>query len=198
MKLIKRISAVVASAAIAATMVVSASAAKYTDVVDTANKSGVPASAVQDLQNFLDVHNAKFTEKQYDEMITAIKDASTKYIAPYCKGGAKQVVDKTVDQLTEDDKKVIGKAMTEAEKKEIEKLAVDTGKKYNVTVTVKDLLTAQPRVYAIYDGTTTGGDKPVANTGAEGTNSGAAAAVAVATLAVAGTGLAVAVKKSRE
>lgn len=216
--MIKKISAFVAAAAIAATMSVSAFAATNEDAVAAAKAAGVQANNVQELDNFLQVHKDCFTSEQYDDMISTLNGIRDKYVAPYCKGGDKVVVDKTPAELTEDEKIEIGKNWSDADRQDIINTLVNLGKKYDVavTVTVNDdkvhYTVAAEHKHADSDskkddpksssasgnGTTIKSDTPVANTGAEVGESHTAAAVAAISLAIAGVGAAVIVKKNRD
>ncbi|MBQ8965926.1 hypothetical protein [Ruminococcus sp.] len=207
--MIKKISAIAAAAIMAATMSVTAFATGYEDAVNAAKAAGVQANNVQELDNFLQAHKDCFTSAQYDEMIKTLNDVRDKYVAPYCKGGDKQLFDKTPAELTEDEKVAIGKKWTDDDRKAISDTLINLGKKYDVTVTVKQ---ADDKIHYIVGaehkhkdssssskagGTQTKTDNPVAATGAEESTSNAAAAVAAVTLALAGFGVAVVAKKNR-
>ena len=111
--MIKKISAIAAAAVMAATMSIAAYATTYEDAVKAAKEAGVQSNNVQELDNFLQVHKDCFTSAQYDEMIADLNNIRDTYVAPYCKGGAKQVIDKTPAELTEADKIAVGKAEAE-------------------------------------------------------------------------------------
>ena len=212
----KKISAFVAAAALAATMTVTAFATNNEDAVKAAKEAGVQANNVQELDNFLQVHKDCFTSEQYDDMISTLNGIRDKYVAPYCKGGEKQVVDKTPAELTEEDKLVIGKNWTDEDRKGIIDSLKNLGKKYDVVVTVTPVDKAHYTVAAEHKhtdsssttdskggtnpagGTTIKSDTPVANTGAAAGESHTAAAVAAVSLAVAGVGAAVIIKKNKE
>ena len=212
----KKISAFVAAAALAATMTVTAFATNNEDAVKAAKEAGVQANNVQELDNFLQVHKDCFTSEQYDDMISTLNGIRDKYVAPYCKGGEKQVVDKTPAELTEEDKLVIGKNWTDDDRNAIIDSLVNLGKKYDVVVTVTPVDKAHYTVAAEHKhtdsssttdskggtnpagGTTIKSDTPVANTGAAAGESHTAAAVAAVSLAVAGVGAAVIIKKNKE
>jgi hypothetical protein len=213
----KKISAFVAAAALAATMTVTAFATNNEDAVKAAKEAGVQANNVQELDNFLQVHKDCFTSEQYDDMISTLNGIRDKYVAPYCKGGEKQVVDKTPAELTEEDKLVVGKNWTDDDRNAIIDSLVNLGKKYDVVVTVTPVDKAHYTVAAEHKhtdssssntdskggtnpagGTTIKSDTPVANTGAAAGESHTAAAVAAVSLAVAGVGAAVIIKKNKE
>ncbi len=212
----KKISAFVAAAALAATMTVTAFATNNEDAVKAAKEAGVQANNVQELDNFLQVHKDCFTSEQYDDMISTLNGIRDKYVAPYCKGGEKQVVDKTPAELTEEDKLVVGKNWTDEDRKGIIDSLKNLGKKYDVVVTVTPVDKAHYTVAAEHKhpdsssttdskggtnpagGTTIKSDTPVANTGAAAGESHTAAAVAAVSLAVAGVGAAVIIKKNKE
>ena len=214
--MIKKISAFVAAAALAATMTVTAFATNNEDAVKAAKEAGVQANNVQELDNFLQVHKDCFTSEQYDDMISTLNGIRDKYVAPYCKGGEKQVVDKTPAELTEEDKLVVGKNWTDEDRKGIIDSLKNLGKKYDVVVTVTPVDKAHYTVAAEHKhtdsssttdskggtnpagGTTIKSDTPVANTGAAAGESHTAAAVAAVSLAVAGVGAAVIIKKNKE
>lgn len=214
--MLKKISAFVAAAALAATMTVTAFATNNEDAVKAAKEAGVQANNVQELDNFLQVHKDCFTSEQYDDMISTLNGIRDKYVAPYCKGGEKQVVDKTPAELTEEDKLVVGKNWTDEDRKGIIDSLKNLGKKYDVVVTVTPVDKAHYTVAAEHKhtdsssttdskggtnpagGTTIKSDTPVANTGAAAGESHTAAAVAAVSLAVAGVGAAVIIKKNKE
>ena len=150
-------------------------------------------------------------------MISTLNGIRDKYVAPYCKGGEKQVVDKTPAELTEEDKLVVGKNWTDDDRNAIIDSLVNLGKKYDVVVTVTPVDKAHYTVAAEHKhtdssssttdskggtnpagGTTIKSDTPVANTGAAAGESHTAAAVAAVSLAVAGVGAAVIIKKNKE
>ena len=135
--MIKKISAIAAAAVIAASMSVSAFATSYQDAVDAAKNAGVQSLNVQQLDNFLQPNSDCFTSEEYDDMISVLNGIRDKYVAPYCKGGAKQIFDKAPGELTEDEKITLGKNWTEAEKLDIQQTLIDLGAKYDVKVTIK-------------------------------------------------------------
>lgn len=204
--MIKKISAVAAAAIIAATMSVSAFATGYQDAVDAAKSAGVPATNVQELDNFLQPNKDEFTSAQYDGMIKDMNAVRDKYIAPYCKGGDKQVVDKAPADLTEADKDTIGKQLTKEQREAFLDEVVEMGKKYNVTINIKQAAdgvhyTVSAKMNKKDDskgGTGIKDDEPVSPTGGstESSNTAAVAAAAV-TLALAGVGVAIVTKKNR-
>ncbi|MCR5021515.1 hypothetical protein [Ruminococcus sp.] len=214
--MIKKISAFAAAAIMAATMSVSAFAATYEQTVQAAKEAGVQSNNVQELDNFLQVHKDCFTSAQYDDMIADLNNIRDTYVAPYCKGGAKQVVNKAPADLTEADKILIGKEWTEADKKAIQDDLIALGKKHDVIVTITKVDDAHFSVAAEHkhgndsssngngsknnnggSGTTIKSDNPVAATGAETETSNAAAAVAAVSLAVAGFGVFMIAKKNK-
>ncbi|EGC01498.1 MULTISPECIES: hypothetical protein [Ruminococcus] len=220
--MIKKISAIAAAAVMAATMSIAAYATTYEDAVQAAKDAGVQSNNVQELDNFLQVHKDCFTSAQYDEMIADLNNIRDTYVAPYCKGGAKMVVDKAPADLTEADKILVGRNWTEDEKKAITDDLVNLGKRYGVTITVTNIDKAHYAVAAEHphgndsnnsnsskkdgsnssksggSGVTTQTDKPVADTGAgETETSNTAAAVAAVALAAAGLGVVVMAKKNR-
>ena len=132
----KKISAIAAAAVIAASMSVSAYATTYQDAVDAAKAAGVQTLNVQQLDNFLQPNSDCFTSEEYDDMISVLNGVRDKYVAPYCKGGSKQIFDKTPGELTEEDKIVLGRNWTEAEKQDIQKTLIDLGAKYDVQITI--------------------------------------------------------------
>ena len=210
----KKISAFVAAAALAATMTVTAFATNNEDAVKAAKEAGVQANNVQELDNFLQVHKDCFTSEQYDDMISTLNGIRDKYVAPYCKGGEKQVVDKTPAELTEEDKLVVGKNWTDEDRNAIIDSLVNLGKKYDVVVTVTPVDKAHYTVAAEHKHTDSsssttdskGGTNPAGGTtiksdtpvGAAAGESHTAAAVAAVSLAVAGVGAAVIIKKNKE
>lgn len=212
----KKISAFVAAAALAATMTVTAFATNNEDAVQAAREAGVQANNVQELDNFLQVHKDCFTSEQYDDMIKVLNEVRDKYVAPYCKGGEKEVIAKTPAELTEEDKIVVGRNWTDEDRKGIIDSLVNLGKKYDVVITVTPVDKAHYTVAAEHKhpdsssttdskggnnpagGTTIKSDTPVANTGAAAGESHTAAAVAAVSLAVAGVGAAVIIKKNKE
>jgi len=221
--MIKKISAIAAAAVMAATMSIAAYATTYEDAVKAAKEAGVQSNNVQELDNFLQVHKDCFTSAQYDEMIADLNNIRDTYVAPYCKGGSKQVIDKTPAELTEADKIAVGKNWTEDEKKAICDDLIALGKRYDVVVTITNVDKSHYAVAAEHKhsgdssnssnssskkdnnntsskaagGTTTKSDNPVADTGAEAETSNTAAAVAAAALAAAGLGVVVMAKKNR-
>ncbi len=216
--MIKKISAFAAAAIMAATMSVSAFAATYEQTVQAAKEAGVQSNNVQELDNFLQVHKDCFTSAQYDDMIADLNNIRDTYVAPYCQGGAKQVVNKAPADLTEADKILIGKEWTEADKKAIQDDLIALGKKHDVIVTITKVDDAHFSVAAEHkhgndsssngngsgsknnnggSGTTIKSDNPVAATGAETETSNAAAAVAAVSLAVAGFGVFMIAKKNK-
>lgn len=195
MKLIKKISAFAVASALAVSMAVSAAATDYKDAIEAAKNAGVPALNVQELSNFLEKYSDKFTSAQYDDMIKTLNDIEAKYVEPHLA----EVGAASAAELTEDQKKALGKIWSNADKDAIAKALIDLGKKYNVTVKVEGLYTAQPTVTASMDDskTDTKTDKPVADTGAEA-QSGASAALAAFILAASAAGLTVVAKKNRK
>lgn len=195
MKLFKRVSAVVASAAMAATMAITASAATYQDAVDAATAAGVQSHNVKQLSNFLEPNKDKFTSDQYDKMIATVKEVSEKYIAPK----ATELFNKTPDQLTEDEKVEIGKTFTEEDKAAIIQALVDLGASMDVKVTATVSTTNKGYdVSAEFNGTTTPVDDPVAPTGETNETSTAVAFASAAAVLLACTGLVVVAKKNRQ
>ena len=207
--MLKRFSAIAAAAVIAATMSISAFATGYEDAVQAAKDAGVQSNNVQELDNFLQVHKDCFTSDQYDDMINTLNGIRDKYVAPYCKGGDKQLFDKAPGELTEEEKIQIGKQWTDDERKDVQDTLIALGKKYDVTVTIKQgddkahyIVSAEHKhkdssSSKVAGGTTTKTDNPVAATGAETESSNAAAAIAAAVLAMAGFGVAVIAKKNK-
>lgn len=223
----KKISAFAAAAMLAATMSVSAFATTYEDAVQAAKDAGVQSNNVQELDNFLQVHKDCFTSDEYDDMIAELNSIRDTYVAPYCKGGSKKIIDKDPSALDESDKLLIGKEWTEDEKKAVQDALINLGKRHNVVVTITKVDDAHFAVAAQHDhddsnnsgssnsgsnnggstnngggnnggGTTIKSDSPVAQTGAEeAQTSGAAAAVAAVTLAMAGFGVFMVAKKNR-
>lgn len=193
MKLLKILSAGVVAAAVAATMVFSASAATKEDVLKAAKDAGLSSETTQyqHLENFLETN--EFTSEEYDQMIAVANDASEKYIKAKA---AELFPDKALSELTADDLSQIVAAMTAEEKQAIRDalagLADDLGVKIEIGV---DDATASK------GDNTTGGDvitPPVADTGAvETTNTAAVAFVGFAALALASAGVVVISKKSK-
>jgi hypothetical protein len=215
--MIKKISAFAAASILAATMSISAFATTYEDAVQAAKDAGVQANNVQELDNFLQAHKDCFTSSQYDDMIADLNNIRDTYVAPYCLGGAKQVIAKAPGELTEQDKITIGREWTEDEKKAIRDDLVALGKKHDVVVTITKVDEAHFAVAAEHKhgndssnsgsnnnnskaggGVTTKSDNPVADTGAAAEEtSNTAAAVAAVTLAMAGFGVFMIAKKNK-
>ncbi|MBR1393660.1 MAG: hypothetical protein IJ561_07475 [Ruminococcus sp.] len=195
MKLFKRVSAVVASAAMAATMAITASAATYEDAVQAAKDAGVQAHNVQQLSNFLEPNKDKFTSDQYDKMIEAVKSVSDTYIAPK----ATELFSKKPAELTEDEKVQIGKSFSEDDKAAIIKALVDLGASVGVEVTAEvSNSNIGFDVSAKFNGVETPVDDPVAQTGDAADFNTTIAFVAACAVLLAGTGLVVVAKKNKE
>lgn len=197
MKLFKRVSAVVASAAMAATMAITASAATADDVKAAAQAAGVQDHNVQELVSFLD--GKTFTADQYDKMVKALKDTADKYVAPK----AKELGVEDLSKLTEEQKVQIGKSWTEDERTAIIKALTDLGDELGYVVTAEKKTDADHFGYDFTvkekeSGTVTPIDDPVAPTG-ETTETGTAVAFAsAAAVLLACTGLVVVAKKNRQ
>ena len=194
MKLTKKITAFAASLAIAATMSVSAFAApaNWEGVVATVKACGVQDHNVQQLSNFLEKNQDKFTSEQYGEMCKAIEDTFNNIVTKYLPEG-KQAADFTTDERTS-----LMHGMDAADKEAVLKALVDTGAKYGVKITTEKRATGDGYdVIVEFDGEKTpiDDDKP-APTG-ENVNNAAVFAAACAIM-LAGTGIVVVAKKNRE
>ena len=76
-KVLRNISAAVASVVIASTMAVSAFAAEltYKDVITAADKNGAPDNNVAELKNYLEANQGCFNSEDYAYMISQIEEA---------------------------------------------------------------------------------------------------------------------------
>lgn len=197
MKLVKKVSAAVMAAALAATMAISASAASYKDVVDAAKNNGVPLNNVQELENFLTANQKSFSDSEFESMVKDIEKVGTEIIAKHidlaeiAKYDAAQRRAFYRDVLTEDERLAIVKA------------CVDAGPKYGVTITATKQADKSYTVSAtIKDNEGKKNTTPINNTNPKtgdvnSVNSVAVAMSAIA-IALAGTGIVVVAKKNRE
>ena len=129
MKLLRVFSAGAVAAALAATMVMSASATSKDDVLAAAQKAGLPAGSTQyqELANFLEQNT--FTSAEYDKMISAANSASATYLAPAVE---RVFPGKDVSTLTADELKQVVASMTEAEKQGVRDALVKVGDEVGV------------------------------------------------------------------
>ena len=127
MRLLKKVSAAVVSAALAATMAFSVSAETTTDdVIMAAKDNGVQEHNVKQLENFIFANADQFNDAQREEMVKAI-EACGEIVATY--------TDKDLAQLTEDERGEILNSMTDEDKQKILDSMVEMGKKVNVEIT---------------------------------------------------------------
>ena len=127
MRLLKKVSAAVVSAALAATMAFSVSAETTTDdVIMAAKDNGVQEHNVKQLENFIFANADQFNDAQREEMVKAI-EACGEIVATY--------TDKDLAQLTEDERGEILNSMTDEDKQKILDAMVEMGKKVNVEIT---------------------------------------------------------------
>lgn len=184
MKLLKILSAGIVAAAVAATMVFSASAATTEDVLQAAKDAGLPET--HEYYTLLENHlkTANYTAEQNDILVAAAKDAGTKYVAPIAEKLGYDVANLTNDQL----KEVLAQ-MPAADKQAIKDALVKAGNDVGTKVTVegnKPVIGDTPV------------DKPVAGTGvAETTNTAAVAFTGFAALALASAGVVAISKKTK-
>ena len=194
MKLTKKITAVAASLAIAATMSVSAFAATATweSVVQCAKDCGVQDHNVQQLSNFLEKNADKFTTDQYVGMCKAIEKTFNDVVLKYIE------TDATVGNFSTEERTALMHKMSTEDKEAVLKALVDTGAEYGVKITTEKRATGDGYdVIVEFDGEKTpiDDDKP-APTG-ENVNNAAVFAAACAIM-LAGTGIVVVAKKNRE
>ena len=127
MRLLKKVSAAVVSAALAATMAFSVSAETTTDdVIMAAKDNGVQEHNVKQLENFIFANADQFNDAQREEMVKAI-EACGEIVATY--------TDKDLAGLTEDERGEILNSMTDEDKQKILDAMVEMGKKVNVEIT---------------------------------------------------------------
>ncbi len=212
MKILRKISAAAVSAVLAASMVISASAATYQDAVQAAKDAGVQAINVQELENFLSANSDYFKSEDYDYMISVINGVRDKYVTPL----AKELFNKTPGELTEDEKIQLGQHWSKDDRAAIIKALTDLGDKYDVEIDVDQLTRSDYTVAASIKRPTdssnsNGGSEskaggtqivvtdPVANTGEIAENDAEAGTVAFAGLALllAATGIVVVAKKNK-
>lgn len=200
MKLLRVLSAASVAAALAATMVMSASATSKEDVLAAAQKAGLPAGTTQyqTLSNFLDANT--FTSAEYDKMIAAANGASASYLAPAVE---RVFPGKDISTLTADELQKVVASMTEAEKQGIRDSLVKVGTEVGVEVTAnQDNAVATVKKDTDSKGTpaTNVTTSAVANTGGivaeQDANSGVIACAGLA-LVLAATGVVVVARKSR-
>lgn len=196
MKLLRVLSAGAVAAALAATMVMSASATSKEDVLAAAQKAGLSKDSVQyqTLVNYLETHS--FKSDDYDKMISAANSASATYFAPAVE---RVFPGRDVSSLSYDEMKQVVAAMTEAEKQGVRdslaKAADDVGVKINVGDN-----NAEPIDDSKGTPATDVPNSAVANTGGvvaeDDANTGVVACAGLA-LVLAATGIVVVAKKSR-
>ena len=200
MKLIKKVSAAVVSAALAATMAFSVSAETTTDdVIATARENGVQAHNVKQLENFIFANAEEFNDAQREEMVKAIEECG-KIVATY--------TDKTLADLTEDERGQILHDMSEADKKTILDKMVAMGEKVNVEVTYKksdsnfgyDVFATMKKTDSKGNESKGGTTKvdTLPNTGDVNSVNSAAAVMAAMAIILAGAGIVVVAKKNKE
>lgn len=198
MKFTRVLAASIVSTALAASMMISASATTYNDVADAARAAGVQAHNVQQLINFFEPNDSYFTSAAYDEFISEINRISATYVAPK----AMSMFGKTPAELTEDEKVEIGRSWTQAERDAIVNAVIALGNKYGVTINVSDLTSGGHNVSASINGsggTQVGGGSGVANTGLDMDEEPSDKAVALAglSLVVAAAGVVIVTRRNR-
>ena len=135
MKILKVLSASAIAAAVAAAVTVPASAATtYKDVIEATKACGVQAHNVQQLENFLEANDSYFTSDEYDEMVADMENIRDTYVIPAAKKAGLPTDD--LAALSEDDKILIGREWTEADKEAICNDLIELGADYDVTVTI--------------------------------------------------------------
>lgn len=135
MKVLKVLSASAIAAAVAAAVTVPASAATtYKDVIEATKACGVQAHNVQQLENFLEANDSYFTSDEYDEMVADMENIRDTYVIPAAKKAGLPTDD--LAALSEDDKILIGRQWTEADKEAICNDLIELGADYDVTVTI--------------------------------------------------------------
>ena len=127
MKLIKKVSAAVVSAALAATMAFSASAeTTVDDVIQAAVDNGVQAHNVKQLEQFIFENADEFDDAERAEMVKAIQNSGL-IVAKY--------TDKDLAELTEEERNTILKGMSDEDKKTILDNMVAMGAAVDVEIT---------------------------------------------------------------
>jgi LPXTG-motif cell wall-anchored protein len=127
MKLIKKVSAAVVSAALAATMAFSASAeTTVDDVIQAAIDNGVQAHNVKQLEQFIFENAEEFDDAERSEMVKAIEECGL-IVAKY--------TDKDLAELTEEERNTILKGMSDEDKKTILDNMVAMGAAVDVEIT---------------------------------------------------------------
>lgn len=202
MKLVKKVSAAVMAAALAATMAISASAASYKDVVTAAKNNGVPDNNIQELDYFLSANQAAFSATEFDNMIKDIeavgKDIIAKHIdlAEIATYSAEQKRAFYRDELTEDERLAIVKACESAGDKYGVKITAtkQADKSYKVSATLKAADKGKDATKVV----TEAGKTTNPSTGDVNSVNSVAAIMSAIAIALAGTGIVVVAKKNRE
>ena len=200
MRLLKKVSAAVVSAALAATMAFSVSAETTTDdVVMAAKNNGVQEHNVKQLENFIFANAEEFNDAQREEMVKAIEECG-KIVATY--------TDKDLATLTEDERGQILHDMKDEDKQAILDKMVAMGAKVNVEVTYKKSDTNFGYdVFATMKKTDNAGNESkggttkvdtLPNTGDVNNVNSVAAVMAAMAIVLAGTGIVVVAKKNKE
>lgn len=206
--MIKKISAIAAAAAIAATMSVSAFAATKDEAVKAAQDAGVPGYYVTQLDNYLTKNEKNFSSAQYDDMVKSVKSTADKYVAPIAN---RKFNGKTPAQLSELERKEIAKD-PEFDAKACADALIDLGNRVGVKVTAEKNADGRWTIEATDPsasnnventkntttgtGTSTKTDAAVAGTGAETESNNAAAVAAAIALALSAVGISVVAKKN--
>ena len=207
--MIKKISAIAAAAAIAATMSVSAFAATKDEAVKAAQDAGVPGYYVTQLDNYLTKNEKNFSSAQYDDMVKSVKSTADKYVAPIAN---RKFNGKTPAQLSEAERKEVAKD-PEFDAKACADALIDLGNRVGVKVTAEKNDDGKTWTITATDpaasnnventkntttgtGTSTKTDAAVAGTGAETESNNAAAAAAAIALALSAVGISVVAKKN--
>jgi hypothetical protein len=194
-RIAKVVCSAVVSAALAATMAISAAAAvTYKDVVNKAKECGFQDHNVTQLENFLE-KNDKFTDKQYDAMCQKLHDCFDEVISNYNGNPA---------SLSNEERAAMFKSMTEEDRQKIIAACIDAGKDFGVKVTVTKRgdnngydVTAE-YTDAKGDSKKDTADDKNAKTGDVNNVNAVAAVMSAIAIALAGTGIVVVAKKNRE
>jgi LPXTG-motif cell wall-anchored protein len=201
MKLVKKVSAAVVAAAMAATMAFSVSAeTTVDDVIMAAKDNGVQAHNVKQLENFIFANAEHFNDAQRAEMVAAIEDAGLI---------VKKYTEKDLATLTEAERDQILSDMADDDKKAILDKMVAMGAKVNVLVTYeKSDTNFGYDVFAKYvgedgdtgdDSTGKGGKiDTLPNTGDVNSVNSVAIVMASMAIVLAGAGIVVVAKKNKE
>jgi LPXTG-motif cell wall-anchored protein len=205
MKLIKKVSAAVVSAALAATMAFSASAeTTVDDVIQAAIDNGVQAHNVKQLEQFIFENAEEFDDAERAEMVKAIQNSGL-IVAKY--------TDKDLAELTEEERNTILKGMSDEDKQTILDNMVAMGAAVDVEITYEKSDTnfgydvfATMKKTADGDGDSKGGDSKggttkidtLPNTGDVNNVNTVAVVMASMAIILAGAGIVVVAKKNKE